>query len=417
VVVADDIFDSPNELLPGTDTAANDITATPTSRPTSANVDTGILNPDDAAANLMDISIAATCFNCVDGFVRGTDTTNPDNRCHVKCDKKDCCTFDDGGTPEDACSGFNGNVCLDGSCNGKEACQNANIPSVVNSCIGDYACYNAGGDGGSIGNVNYSCKGIGACFKLAHQNGKVGNVLNSCIGEYACQFAAFDGGLIGSITDSCKEGIQACSNLGFRYGIVGNILNACRGDYACEYGAFHGGSIANITRSCYGYRACDSLGESGDVGNINLSCTFRYSCYYGGAYGGIVGNIVSSCTADDACWDLGRGQGKVGHVTHSCSEYESCQDAGSNRGTIGSITQSCNAANACDGAGLRPSGGINSNLDNCCNADSACVDATQATLPTTCKAPAPTPPPTSKVRECIIYLQCLRYRQLSMSTL
>jgi hypothetical protein len=107
---------------------------------------------------------------------------------------------------------------------------------------------------------------------------------------------------------------------------------------------------------------------------------------------------VTSCTAEDSCRDLGRGKGKVGHVTNSCSELESCADAGSNRGTIGSITQSCRADNACDGAGSGLSGGITSNLKACCNTVNECKDATQATLPATCKA--------SKVRESVIYDVC-----------
>ena len=107
---------------------------------------------------------------------------------------------------------------------------------------------------------------------------------------------------------------------------------------------------------------------------------------------------MSSCSAEDSCRDLGRGKGKVGHVTNSCSELESCADAGSNRGAIGSITQSCRADNACDGAGSGSSGGINSNLKACCNTVDECKDATQATLPATCKA--------SKVRESVIYYVC-----------
>jgi hypothetical protein len=402
--VVADIFDSTNELLLGTDTVVtNGLTATSTvTQQNSVGVDAGILeNPAATAADAIssEITTASTCnafVNCVDGkdSSDGTGTT----KCFDTCDG-DCCTYDDGaGGYFDACEGFTGKVCTDGSCNGDSACLDANIPSVVKSCIGDFACASAGADGGSIGNVNDSCEGASACFQLAHQNGKVGNVLNSCIGQNACEYAAFDGGFIGSITDSCKDGAQACSVLGFRYGNVGDILNACKGERACEHGAFHGGSIGSITRSCYGYRACDSLAESGTVGNINNACTNRYSCYYGGAYGGVVGNIVTSCTAEDSCRDLGRGKGKVGHVTNSCSELESCADAGSNRGTIGSITQSCRADNACDGAGSGSSGGINSNLKACCNTVNECKDATQATLPATCKA--------SKVRESVIYDVC-----------
>jgi hypothetical protein len=412
--VVADIFDSSNELLSGTDTAGNGLTATPPNSPTSAvtqqnsaTADPGILeNPaatsaggTDVIASSSEITIAATCDEyviCKDGYDISDVTGN--TKCFDTCDE-DCCTYDNAGTLEDACSLFTGKVCKDGySCNGDNACALAIIPSVVNSCSGDFACFLAGADGGSIGNVNDSCNGKSACYNLAYHNGKVGNVLNSCIGYRACRKAARTGGLIGSITDSCKEGSQACNELGFGYGNVGNILNACKGDYACEHGAYHGGSIGSITRSCFGERACDSLGESGDIGNINLSCTSTYSCYYGGAYGGIVGNIVSSCTADDACRDLGRGKGKVGHVTNSCTGTESCEDAGSNRGAIGSITQSCGADNACDGAGSGSSGGITSNLKACCNTVDECKDATQATLPATCKA--------SKVRESVIYDVC-----------
>ena len=62
-VVVADIVESSNEVLPGTDTAVNGLTSTPTSGPTSAknklkrkrnhsdvDVDTGILNPYDTAA-------------------------------------------------------------------------------------------------------------------------------------------------------------------------------------------------------------------------------------------------------------------------------------------------------------------------------------------------------------------------------
>jgi len=68
---------------------------------------------------------------------------------------------DDGG--DDACVGFTGKVCKDGSCNGYKACENANISSVVNSCVGRSACVKAGYLGGSIGNIVDSCKYEAAC--------------------------------------------------------------------------------------------------------------------------------------------------------------------------------------------------------------------------------------------------------------
>ena len=175
-LVVADIFDSSNEELhPGTeDTALNGLLTA--SSPTSATtitinherkpVDTGILNPvdtgtkgTDVIASSSGITITSTC----DTFVtckNGLDSSDPtDNtKCFDTCNNN-CCTFDDGsGNLDDACSGFTGKVCMDGkSCNGKYACWNAYIPSVVNSCIGDEACYKAGGDGGSVGNVNDLC--------------------------------------------------------------------------------------------------------------------------------------------------------------------------------------------------------------------------------------------------------------------
>ena len=216
-VVVADIVDSSNEVHPGTDTDVNGLTSTPTSSPTSAkikllrkrnhsvavDVDTGILNPADTAAaqGINDVmisssrsgvtSIASTCTTFFVDCVKGLDSSD-NTKCVDKC-KQNCCTYNDAVT---------GKVCSDGSCNGYNACKNANIPSVVNSCIGEQACYQAGGDGGSIGNVIGSCHGKHVCYYLGYKYGKVGN-----------------------ITDSCN-GADACEYLGQKYGNVGNILNS-----------------------------------------------------------------------------------------------------------------------------------------------------------------------------------------------
>ena len=389
-VVVADIVESSNEVLPGTDTAVNVLTSTLTSSPTSTkiklkrkwnhsdvDVDTGILNPADTAASVMDVSsgsltIAATtsCFYCDNGFVCGTV---PNNSCYAACVAAgaSCCTYTNTTSAKlfNGCSGFTGKVCMDGSCNGYKACQNANIPSVVNSCIGWLACYRAGGDGGSIGNV-----------------------IDSCHGRHVCKFLGYNNGMVGNIKDSCN-GEDACEYLGRKYGNVGNILNSCSGTSACEDGASYGGSIGDIMQSCSHDKACYYLEKfGGSIGNINVACTYPYASYYGG----FVGDITQSCTFDDSCRDLGRGNGKVGHVTDSCTGNGSCQSTDSKHGSIGSITQSCNAANACGGAGSGSSGAITSNLTNCCSAQSGgeCKGKTQATLPTTCQAPHPTSIPT-----------------------
>ena len=473
-VNADVFDDSSNQLLPVTDTATNGLTVTPTSGPTPPTikrdrkpVDTGILNLTDTATKGTDViasSSGITITSTCDTFVtckNGLDTSDPTGgtSCYYSCVGTTgaplCCAYDDGtGTYFDACSGFTGKVCKDGkSCNGKEACQDATIKFVVNSCIGDYACLKAGFNGGSIGNVYDSCEGQEACDELGTFNGKVGNIINSCKKSSACQHAATNGGiiesitnscngmgacvntgdnngrvgnvlnscndvsacfgaasgngLIGSISDSCNEGSGACRVLGSAYGIIGNVLNSCKGYYACNSGALMGGAIGNITASCKGERACDGLGRDvGTVGSINNACTSAKSCFHGGGLGGVIGNIETSCTADDSCRDLGQTRGKVGHLTNSCTGKFSCQDAGSKRGSIGSISQSCKAAYACDGAGSGSSGAITSNLMNCCNNVNECKDALK-TLPANCKAPTtskPKPPPASKVSENVMFV-------------
>ena len=95
--------------------------------------------------------------DCKDGFL----ASDSKKSCKDACGKNKKCCVDDGG--DDACVGFTGKVCKDGSCNGYKACENANISSVVNSCVGRSACVKAGYLGGSIGNIVDSCKYEAAC--------------------------------------------------------------------------------------------------------------------------------------------------------------------------------------------------------------------------------------------------------------
>lgn len=345
-------------LLNTTETAAKGSEVAPSggiviasTAPTNSDAaDTGILaaaTAADAAAPMIALAAtpstcaAANIVVCVDGYL----ATQLSTSCSTECGSA-CCV----GT--DACFGFTGKVCKDSnSCMGDKSCKGAAIPSVVFSCSGENACYFAGYNGGSIGKIVDSCIGIKACEDLGRYYGKVGNILNSCLGNNACYHTASEGGLIGSITDSCNEGDEVCYSLGETYGNVGNVLNSCKGVDACRFGAYQGGSI---------------------------------------------GNIANSCTVLNSCTDLGQGRGKVGHVTGSCTGENSCRNAGSKRGSIGNISDSCKSNNACDMAGSGSTGGITSNLMKCCNNIYECVDDTQSTLPATCKAPAPGPPPASK---------------------
>jgi hypothetical protein len=322
----------------------------------------------DLTPTSSEISISASScaehIECVDGYRAGG---GPLTTCYAAC-AGSCCTSTV--FPYDACVGFTGKVCKDGkSCNGFRACEEATIPYVVNSCIGDLSCTAAG------------------------QGGLIGSITDSCEGYRACIVAAYFGGSVGSITSSCN-GYDACNFLGYNHGKVGNVVDSCFGDGACENGGAYFGSTGSITSSCDGENACFGLGSHvGAVGNVNNACTATYSCYNGGADGGIIGNIANSCTSKRSCASLGRGDGKAGHVTNSCDGVNACQFAGFNRGSIGSISQSCNAYEACQSAGSGKSGAITSNLQGCCNTVEGCESATQKTLPAQC---------TSKVRMCVV---------------
>ncbi len=160
--------------------------------------DTGILDLSSSVTGTNDVApsslatIASTCdadkiVTCIDGY----DVNDLTATCFDTCDG-DCCIDDEG---YNACYGFTGNVCKDGSCYGLFACQDSKIPLVVNSCIGNKVCYEAGINGagpfgGSIRNITDSCKGNDACYMLARYSGQVGNVMNSCIGVRSCASAA-----------------------------------------------------------------------------------------------------------------------------------------------------------------------------------------------------------------------------------
>lgn len=116
--------------------------------------DTGILIPADTYAST-GIAMASSCDA---GFVKcrnGVVEDDPGTTCFESCGKS-CCTYYDFLTPEykDACKGFTGHVCKDGkSCNGDQACEDANIEYVVKSCTGYQACYKAGSNTGLISEI------------------------------------------------------------------------------------------------------------------------------------------------------------------------------------------------------------------------------------------------------------------------
>ena len=346
--------------------------------------DSGAIGTNNDVAPSSLVTIASTCdegniVTCVNGF----DVNSPGGAtsCYESCGG-DCCFY--GGS--DACIGFTGKVCKDGSCSGAVACEYANIPLVVNSCIGYWACTRAGFYDGSIGNVIDSCNDRFACVKAGYAYGSIRNVHDSCNGYIACATAGAQFASIGNIYHSCN-GDRACLDLGYYIGQVGDVINSC-GAYACERAASNGGTIGSITNSCDGYGACIYLGTLyGDVGNILNSCNSLKACYVASRNGGSIEGMTGSCNNSFACYDLGSVLGKVGFVTDSCTGESSCSNAGTFRGSIGSISQSCNAENSCRFAGNGQPGAITSNLKSCCNTLSTpgvCEYATELTLPAQC---------------------------------
>lgn len=323
-----------------------------------AATDIGILAAADISilAQAAPSKCTAGFVECKDGYLASDSTTT----CFAQCAGK-CCTevyFD---YLFDSCYKFTGKVCKDGSCNELGACVYATIPSVVNSCKGNFTCYKAGYDEGSIKRM-----------------------VDSCNGAYACYYAAKDGRIIGDITGSCI-GLGACYSIAADNGSIGKITNSCIGEYACGEAAKSSGFIRSISKSCIGDHSCDFFAyNKGTAGVVSNACTNYYSCSNGASHGGSIKSITNSCTGNFSCSYLGHSASKVGDVKDSCKGYASCfYLAGDPGRSVGSIFTSCNADFACFNAGY--TGVITSNLYGCCNAEGACELANETTIPAQCK--------------------------------
>lgn len=307
----------------------------------------------------LDPELCSEFVDCYNGMERNTNRT-----CFEACDGE-CCTYYSIFQKKNTSScggifgGFTGQVCKDGkSCTGYVACENAILPFVKNSCIGDLSCKNAG------------------------HNGTVGNVTNSCEGRSSCEFLGADGGIVENVYASCKNGEglfpSPCMYLG-RSGKVGNVELSCEGYRPCV-SLGHSGKVGNVELSCKGYGACFNLGYIGNVGNINASCNLEKACGLLGWNGKEVGNIENSCIGYQSCAELGL-SGKVGSIVNSCNATTACASLGRN-GTVGGLKNSCNDTNACESAGtgtLSHVGKISGGIENSCNSNMACMHAGQAT--------------------------------------
>eukprot|EP00580_Thalassiosira_gravida_P010428 CAMPEP_0201628092 /NCGR_PEP_ID=MMETSP0493-20130528/3135_1 /ASSEMBLY_ACC=CAM_ASM_000838 /TAXON_ID=420259 /ORGANISM="Thalassiosira gravida, Strain GMp14c1" /LENGTH=208 /DNA_ID=CAMNT_0048098755 /DNA_START=224 /DNA_END=847 /DNA_ORIENTATION=+ len=170
-------------------------------------------------ANLILAETVITSSVCNKGFVvcrngdEVIDGAITERSCYEACERS-CCVD---GKGLDACDNFSGSVCKDGSCsapNGGNACKDASIERVINSCIGVEACMNAGSNGGSVGYVVDSCQGDMACESAGSDGGEIGIIRNSCLhGNENCHSAGTYGAIIGMINDSCKFGDRNCLGL------------------------------------------------------------------------------------------------------------------------------------------------------------------------------------------------------------
>lgn len=177
--------------------------------------------PDSNPPNSGSLCPANNYIICVNGFNDGIS-------CATACNGQ-CCIG------PDACTGFTGKICRDGSCNGFRACTSSSVQLVVNSCKSSAACAYAGREGGgTVGQIVNSCSEQYACYKLGW-NGFVGNVLDSCHGLYACQNGGSSGGSIASITRSCNN-YQACfvAGVGSNGGILTDMRDCCNSYNGCN---------------------------------------------------------------------------------------------------------------------------------------------------------------------------------------
>ena len=198
----------------------------------------------------------ATCagesVTCAGGTVDGGTAT-----CAAACGGE-CCTGDE------ACEGFSGEVCKDGSCAGARACKQSVIGLVKDGCQGDDACRYVAGQNGLLGEVDSGCNGERACYRTADYTGSfgggsIGLIQNSCLGSKACYFTAVSEGSIGSIVGSCnaeRACESAAANKGQGGGTIASLSGACNGTLACYYLAGNSGNAGDVTDSCNDASAC-----------------------------------------------------------------------------------------------------------------------------------------------------------------
>ena len=153
-------------------------------------------------------------INCVSGMV----DTDPGYWSSLITCSEACLPNYSGSLPmccieTDACSETTAKICKDAdspSCSGTNACKDASIPYIVNSCKGESACEKVGFVGGgapanTVGKFTNSCHAASkACFKAAYGGGGgLGDLENSCTADQACQ--ALGAGMFGLMTSDLTD--------------------------------------------------------------------------------------------------------------------------------------------------------------------------------------------------------------------
>jgi hypothetical protein len=230
-------------------------------------------NHDDGTERNLQETCSEGWVNCNNGKVVGNEAQT----CFAACNDGQLCCGAGGslGTYTNACSGFTGKVCKDGSCMSDQAgnpvCNGSTIPEVSGpSCVGLEAC--------TYATITTEVSGA------------------SCVGTFVCSEMT----AVSAVTGGSCVGLRACLR--------------------CSAGTISG-------ESCVGKQACNQLGQQGSVGNVSgASCVGQDACYQAGAGGGSIGNIHGSCSGTNACKFAAILGGTIDSMNTCCNGDGICQN-------------------------------------------------------------------------------------------
>lgn len=186
-------------------------------------------------------------------------------------------------------------------------------------------------------------------------------------------------------TQVCTQGFVDCVN-GFVNGSPSTRCEIACGGNCCKAPSIYSLACWHFTGkickdgSCYGFASC----YRATIPLVVNSCKgSQKSCYRAN-----IPSVVNSCNGGAAeCYRAGQAPSLgVGNMINSCHGDQACEDIAREGGSIGSLTNSCKASQACRRAGKTAVGAITSNLNDCCNTPSGCLNAMQSSIPGICSA-------------------------------